>query len=237
MWCTPGPPEYMTETDKAITALAAILDFRIKTALERVRLALSASAAIELVAADGQLRFKLHLGSVSHFLGTSRRLGTCRCLWTCKPSITGYHGVVRQRNGWFGAQHADTKTHRTVWLGMFVSTGEAALAYTRYNAGTPVTHKAAVDALSSPSVLTAGHRAQTSARRSFAFMRGIAIKHAAVARAQASMSRERVGELDEEERTRRHTNKHIPSSKFKPTFSARGGRSRGPTGQGLQTTP
>ena len=238
--------------------------------LERVRLALSASEAQELAAAEGlplirlpgsktgfkgvvpapphdsclrssngELRFKLQLGSVSHFLGSSSRLGTCRCLGTfctaeeaalhyarflgremavaeakameacykaicaksavgplraeealrlaadeglelektSRPSITGYRGVVRQRNGLFGAQHFDTKTRKTVWLGMFETAEEAALTYARYNAGTLVADKEAADASwSSSSLRTAGRRAQISARRAFAGVRGTAIK-------------------------------------------------------------
>ena len=326
----------MAETEDArrtAKVLKAILDFQEKPVLERVRLALSASEAQELAAAEGlplirlpgsktgfkgvvpapphdsclrssngELRFKLQLGSVSHFLGSSSRLGTCRCLGTfctaeeaalhyarflgremavaeakameacykaicaksavgplraeealrlaadeglelektSRPSITGYRGVVRQRNGLFGAQHFDTKTRKTVWLGMFETAEEAALTYARYNAGTLVADKEAADASwSSSSLRTAGRRAQISARRAFAGVRGTAIKRevkrqrqdsahdahdavpattgarrkrAAAAHPETNTSRVLVEEPDEEERASRHTNESFASS-------------------------
>ena len=306
----------MAETKDArrkAKVLEAILDFQKKPAPERVRLALSASEAQELAAAEGlplirlpgsktgfkgvvpapphdsclrssngELRFKLQLGSVRQV--PSQRLGTCRCLgtyrtaeeaalhyarWlgremavaearaleaicaksavgpltaedalrlaadeglelekTSRPSITGYRGVVRQRNGLFGAQHFDTKTRKTVWLGMLATAQEAALTYARYNAGTLVADKEAGDASwSSLGLRAAGHRAQISARRAFAGVRGTAIKRGVKRQRQdtahdaqdahnavPATSMVLVVEPDEEERASRQTNENITSS-------------------------
>ena len=50
--------------------------------------------------------------------------------------VTGYKGVVTQRNGWYGAQDYDAQSRTTVWLGNFRLVEEAALAFARYKAGT-----------------------------------------------------------------------------------------------------
>ena len=47
----------------------------------------------------------------------------------------GFEGVVEQRNGWFGAQHA--AGGKTIWLGNFRLREQAALAYARFKAGAP----------------------------------------------------------------------------------------------------
>ena len=52
-------------------------------------------------------------------------------------SATGYSGVVVQRNGWFGAQFADSVTRKTTWLGNYRLKEDAALAHARFKAGRP----------------------------------------------------------------------------------------------------
>ena len=78
---------------------------------------------------------------------------------------SGYVGVVTQRNGWFGAQHADSRSRTTTWLGNYRLKEEAALAYARFKAGRSLAYHA-----------TSQSSALCSARRSIAAMRGAQIQ-------------------------------------------------------------
>jgi hypothetical protein len=219
-------------------AIAAAREFQRKPAPERLRLALTASQARELAAAEGlpliplpgsksgykgvypappndtslkgtngALFYSAKLGTAKHDLGTyataeEAALVYARCLGRevalaevkamevvsaerspltkeevlrlaaeeelelikpSRPSITGYKGVVKQRNGLFGAQYAHQTERKTTWLGMFATPEEAALQYARYIAG-----KLHPSTASTP----AERQAETSTRRARAGMRG-----------------------------------------------------------------
>ena len=76
----------------------------------------------------------------------------------------GFEGVVEQRNGWFGAQHA--AGGKTIWLGNFRLREQAALA-ARFKAGAP-----ALDPLTAMRAAIAAVHGRICARRGVGTGRG-----------------------------------------------------------------